>query len=134
MEWRDRDPGLGQGSLRPFGAEVDQVGLQNGHRQAVGPGGERLDHLGVALDGDHAIALFGEVQGDPPRAGAELEHRAAGRSRELLPEGQVGGEGAELDVLPDPLLGRQRLLPGHCQYSLASPRSESSVRSSSSAV
>ena len=48
-------------------------------------------------------------------------------ARQLLPERQVGGVGAALDVVPD----RHR---AHCQNSLARPRPASSLRSSSRAV
>ena len=91
---------------------------------------QRREQLRVEVEADTRVPAPGQVQGDPAGAAAEVEHRAAGRGRQLLPERQVGRVGAALDVVPD----HRRAGRAHRQNSFARPRSASSLRSSSSAV
>ena len=82
-----------------------------------------------AVDSGHLEPPAGEMKCDPAGAAAELEHGPGRLGAELAPERQVGGVASAFDLVPDDLLGR-----GHRQYSGASPRALSRVRSSSSAV
>ena len=101
-------------------------------RELTGALGELVQQLVVEVERGDAVAARGEVERDPPGAGADVEHRVAVLAGERAPQRQVLGVAAALEVVPDDVQRRARSC--RCQNCATCPRAASSSRSSSSAV
>src|SRR5690606_35301481 len=87
---------------------------------------ERVDEPAVEIHAHDRVPGAGQVERGSPGTTAERQERAARVLRELPPEPQIGVIATALEVVPE---GLDVLYGAHAQYSLARPRSASSVRS-----
>ncbi len=62
-----------------------------------------LEERRLEVDAGDAVAAAREPDRHPARAAAEVEHVARRLAGQLVPQGQVGGVGAALHVVPDGL-------------------------------
>jgi hypothetical protein len=101
------------------------------HRQSRGLRAhrERVEQHRLEVQRRDLVSGARQLQGDAPRAGADVEDTTSLRRRELPPQPGVRGIAAALHVVPDDQRGE-----GHRQCPCTSPRAASRSRSSSSAV
>ena len=132
MSWTTCMGAIASGNRRPRSSDAG-IGGHGAHRQVARPVAQRADQRGLGVDPGHLVPGRGQVQGDPARAAAEVEHRPAGLRGQLAPQRQVRAVGAALGVVP----GDRQAVGGHRAHSdhlRARPRRASAPRISSIAV
>ena len=81
--------------------EITRVSRGGTHGQPLSAPLELLEQGGIAIKRGHAVAAAGEVERDPPGAGADIEDGIAVTLRQRPPQWDVGGIAAAFDVVPD---------------------------------